>query len=42
MAQECCNTDEKDNTKKVAAAGDTNKHEHKAIGLYYPLLQYYW
>ncbi|MBP9097356.1 MAG: cadmium-translocating P-type ATPase [Ferruginibacter sp.] len=31
MAQECCNTDEKDNTKKVAAAvaGDTNKHEHK-------------
>lgn len=31
MAQECCNTDEKDNTKKVATAvaGDTNKHEHK-------------
>ncbi len=29
MAQECCNTDEKDNTKKVAAAGDTNRHEHK-------------
>jgi len=29
MAQECCNTDEKDNTKKVPAAGDTNKHEHK-------------
>ncbi|WP_171609743.1 heavy metal translocating P-type ATPase [Limnovirga soli] len=28
MAQECCNTDEKDNTKKVAAVGDNTKHEH--------------
>lgn len=30
MAQECCNTDEKDNTKKAAAAAaGAKKHEHK-------------
>ena len=29
MAQECCNTDEKENTKRTTAVADSEKHEHK-------------